>query len=198
MARGTVPAIVTAIGAFLVYDFFFIEPLHTFTVRDPAEWLNLLLLLVVGIVVGRLAGRERDRAVAAIEGEREAPALFNISFTLATGSDASADFGRIAEIVRDESTANRVWITVGETVVGRHRRPVVPAAPSTPAVHVVLRRRPGDEPAEWVRVHAPPRAVRGRRGRERHGLSRGDHGGTATLGSIWATRSRELGRPGPR
>ena len=54
--RGTGPAIVTAIGAFLAYDFFFIEPYYTFTVRDPAEWLNLLLLLVVGVVVGRLGG----------------------------------------------------------------------------------------------------------------------------------------------
>ena len=78
VVRGTGPAIVTAVGAFLVYDFFFVEPYHTFTVHDPAEWLNLLLLLVVGIVVGRLAGRERDRAVAAIEGEREASAMFKV------------------------------------------------------------------------------------------------------------------------
>ena len=66
--RGTGPAIATAIGAFLVYDFLFIEPHYTLTVRDPAEWLNLILLLVVGVVVGRLAGRERDRAVAAHRG----------------------------------------------------------------------------------------------------------------------------------
>ena len=62
VARGTGPAVVTAIGAFLVYDFFFTAPHLTFTVSDPAEWLNVLLLLVVGVVVGRLAGRERDRA----------------------------------------------------------------------------------------------------------------------------------------
>ena len=61
-SRGTGPAVATAIGSFLAYDYLFIEPLHTLTVRDPAEWLNLILLLVVGIVVGRLAGRERDRA----------------------------------------------------------------------------------------------------------------------------------------
>jgi len=72
--RGTIPALATAVGAFLAYDFFFIEPTFTFTVRDPEEWLNLVLLLVVGSVVGRLAGRERERAETAIQGRREATA----------------------------------------------------------------------------------------------------------------------------
>ncbi len=80
----------TAIGSFLVYDFLFIEPLHTLTVRDPGEWLNLILLLVVGIVVGRLAGSERDRAIAATEREREARTLFNVTFTLATERDPAS------------------------------------------------------------------------------------------------------------
>ena len=39
--RGTGPAIATAVGAFLVYDFLFIEPYYTLTVSDPGEWLNL-------------------------------------------------------------------------------------------------------------------------------------------------------------
>ena len=59
VAAGTTPAIVTAIGSFLLYDFLFVEPFYTLTVRDPTEWLNLLLLLVLGTVVGRLAGEQR-------------------------------------------------------------------------------------------------------------------------------------------
>ena len=35
VAAGTTPAIATAIGSFLVYDFLFTEPLYTLTVRDP-------------------------------------------------------------------------------------------------------------------------------------------------------------------
>ena len=97
VVRGTVPAIATAIGSFLAYDYFFIEPTFTFTVRDPAEWLNLSLLLTVGIVVGRLAGRERDRAIAAVEGEREATAMFNISFTLAGERDPGSALRPVAE-----------------------------------------------------------------------------------------------------
>ena len=35
VAFGTTPAILTAFGAFLVYDFLFIEPIFTLTVHDP-------------------------------------------------------------------------------------------------------------------------------------------------------------------
>ena len=52
---GTWGAIVAAVASFLLYDFLFVLPLYTFTVSDPGEWLNLLLLLFVGIVVGQLA-----------------------------------------------------------------------------------------------------------------------------------------------
>ena len=114
--RGTGPAVATAIGSFLAYDFLFIEPLYTLTVSDPAEWLNLILLLVVGVVIGQLAGRERDRAVAAIEGEREARALFSVSFTLATERDMAAALPAIARMVSEEVRASRLWIVVGEAV----------------------------------------------------------------------------------
>jgi two-component system, OmpR family, sensor histidine kinase KdpD len=196
VARGTGPAIATAIGAFLAYDFFFIEPRLTLTVRDPAEWLNLLLLLVVGIVVGRLAGQERDRAIAAIEGEREASAMFNISFKLATERDTAAALGPIASIVQSETRASRIWLVVAEALAA-DTATGVSSPPITPVVHVVLRRRPGDEPAEWVRVHVPGRA--GKAGQTpaesayRVAISAGDQ----TYGSIWMTRPRGLGDPDP-
>ncbi len=155
--RGTGPAITTAVGAFLLYDFLFIEPFYTLTVDDPSEWLNLLLLLVVGIVVGRLAGRERDRAVTAIEGEREALALFNVSFTLATERDQTAALSAIARMVCDEIRALRVWVVVGEAVAA-DTAPAGSPLPGSRVVHSTLRRRPGDAPAEWVRVHAPSRS----------------------------------------
>ena len=194
--RGTGPAVATAFGAFLAYDFFFIEPLHTFTVRDPAEWLNLLLLLVVGVVVGRLAGRERDRAVAAIEGEREASAMFNISFTLSSERDTASALDPIATIVRDETRASRVWITEGDALAADTAREASPA-PAAPIVHVVLRRRPGDEPAEWVRVHAPGRG--GKSGASPKDISYriAITAGERTFGSIWVTRPRALGDPDP-
>src|SRR5690349_3350769 len=40
---GRGPAILTSIAAFLAFNWFFVEPLHTFTVADPSEWFALIL-----------------------------------------------------------------------------------------------------------------------------------------------------------
>lgn len=192
--RGTVPALTTAVGSFLLYDFLFIEPYYTLTVHDPAEWLNLSLLLVVGVVVGRLAGRERDRAVAAIEGEREALALFNVSFTLANERDAAAALPAIARMVRDEIRATRVWVIVGEAVAA-DTAPAGSRPFGNRAVHSTLRRRPGDEPAEWVRVHVPTQAQKAAQLQAESAYRVVIAAGGNTLGAIWATRPRELGDP---
>ncbi len=192
--RGTGPAVATAIGSFLVYDFLFIEPLHTLRVQDPGEWLNLILLLVVGIVVGRLAGSERARAIAATEREREARTLFDITFTLATERDPALALAAIARMVCAEIEADRVWIMVGEAIVA-DTAPAGSAAPRNPAVHATLRRRPGDEPAEWVRVHAPGGTQQGTRSGDETAFRVVIVAGGRTLGAIWAIRPRGLGDP---
>jgi len=194
--RGTGPAVATAIGGFLTYDFFFIDPRYTLTVHDPAEWLNLLLLLVVGVVVGRLAGRERDRALTAIEGEREATAMFDVTFKLATERDTSAALAPVAGILQTETLASRVWITVADALAadtaGSQGSP-----PVAPAVHVVLRRRPGDEPAEWVRVHAPGRGGKPGQSPAEHAYRVAITADDQTFGSVWVIRPRGLGDPDP-
>ncbi len=194
VVRGTGPAIATAVGAFLLYDFLFIEPFYTLTVNDPSEWLNLLLLLVVGIVVGQLAGRQRDRAVAAIEGEREARALFNVSFTLATERDPAVALTSITKMVGEEIRATRAWLVVGEAVVADTAAPGSPLPPSR-VVHSTLRRRPGNQPAEWVRVHAPSRAPASTRQGADNAYRVAITADGANLGAIWAIRPRALGDP---
>ena len=63
-AAGTLGAIVAAIASFLLYDYLFVLPLYNFTVADAGEWLNLVLLLFVGIVVGQLVALQRSRTPA--------------------------------------------------------------------------------------------------------------------------------------
>ena len=192
--RGTGPAVATAIGSFLAYDFLFIEPVYTLTVNDPAEWLNLILLLVVGVVIGQLAGRERDRAVAAIEGEREARALFNVSFTLATERDMAAALPAIARMVSEEVRASRLWIVVGEAVA-TDTGPAGSPIRANPAVHSTLRRNPGEVPAEWVRVHAPGRNAKTAESMPTNAYRVAISASGRTLGAIWLLRERELGDP---
>jgi two-component system sensor histidine kinase KdpD len=89
----------------------------------------------------------------------------------------------------------RVWIALGdddasEAVVADSG---TGSRPSLPPVSWVLRRTPGDEPAEWIRVH--------RTGTKPRGASDFDvfrvriEAGAAVIGSIWGVRRRADGTP---
>src|SRR5258708_28941172 len=45
VAFGRGAAIFASIVAFLTFDWFFVSPIHQWTVGDPSEWLSLLLFL---------------------------------------------------------------------------------------------------------------------------------------------------------
>src|SRR5436189_4176044 len=42
VACGRGPAVFASIVAFLTFDWFFVDPIHHFTVSDPEEWVSLL------------------------------------------------------------------------------------------------------------------------------------------------------------
>src|SRR5204862_7889096 len=75
-------ALGAAVLAFLTYDFFFTEPRYTFTIRDPEEWLALVIFLVVAAVTSNLAARERARRDQASRQARTATLLYDLSRVL--------------------------------------------------------------------------------------------------------------------
>jgi two-component system sensor histidine kinase KdpD len=196
---GTPGAIGASIGAFLLYDFFFTEPRYTFTIRDPEEWLNVLLLLFVAILVGQLTATLRRQTEAAREREREARALFRVSRALATRSSTLDASRSIVDGVVTDTAATRAWIEIADP--GGLDRVVVDTNPDRPrptttAVYV-LRRTDGDAPAEWTRVHMATRV----QGRASPGSPVGLHkvlmeAGGRRVGALWAVLPRTDDRPG--
>jgi two-component system sensor histidine kinase KdpD len=75
---GLRPALFASALSFLAYNFFFIEPLHTFSVAEPHEWLTLFVLLAVAVLTSAIAGRARDQARTALERARLAEEVNNI------------------------------------------------------------------------------------------------------------------------
>jgi len=195
---GSAAAVATAIGAFLVYNALFVEPIGTLLVSDPREWLNLLLFLLIGLLVAQLAGRQRERAEAALVRERQARALYQVSRALATSPNARDALPAIAGILRTEQVGSRAWVSLAD---GQGpERPVAdsggPRAPAVPATHQVVRLATGDELPEWVRVHDPrfgsPGSVPG--GEASYRVPIETPGGSR--GSIWVARERAAGTPG--
>lgn len=97
---GSGPAIFASLAAFLAFDWSFVEPVHTFAVAEPTEWLALLLFLVTGAITGELAGGQRRRAIDAAEREREATLLYAVTGVL-VGPDLVPALRSVADQLRD-------------------------------------------------------------------------------------------------
>jgi two-component system sensor histidine kinase KdpD len=196
-AAGAVGAVVASIASFLLYDFLFVAPTFTFTVANAGEWLNLALLLFVGVVVGELTALQRQRTEDARERAREARALFRVSRRLATRASTMTVLRGIAEGLRAETSMDRVWIALGaddasETVAADSSTDPRPTLP--PAVSV-LKRMPGDEPARWVRVHRQTAKVRPTPAADVEPYRIRIEAAGEPLGSIWSLRPRDRGAP---
>jgi two-component system sensor histidine kinase KdpD len=101
VAFGTGPAIVASVAAFFAFDFFFVEPIHTFTVSNAEEWVALGLLLMTGTITGYLAAALRGRARAAQRREREAAVLYDV-VQLMNDPDLNSALAVVAERLRRE------------------------------------------------------------------------------------------------
>jgi two-component system sensor histidine kinase KdpD len=198
VAFGIVAAVATAVGAFLVYDFLFVMPTGALVVADPQDWLNLALLLLLGIVVGQLAGMQRARAETAVLRERQALAQYRVGRELATTPTAGAALPSLVQILRAEIGATRVWVGVGPGVAGE--RVVAdtdsPGAAAVSPAYEVLQRRAGDETPRWVRIHEPRPASADSRDPRVQCFRVPIAIGGASAGSIWLLRARSAGPPG--
>ncbi len=195
VAAGTRAAVAAAIGAFLVYNYLFTEPLYTFAISDPGALLSVVLLLFVGVVVGQLAAMQRARAELALARGREARAAFGVSRVLATRESTAEALAQIADVLRAETGMDRIWVGFGADPTSE-RVATDTAADRPRSTHGrvrVLQRKPGDEPAAWALVHPPGAAARGPVGRDLYRV-RIEASGEA-LGSIWAMRDRAIEAP---
>jgi two-component system sensor histidine kinase KdpD len=150
---GTWAAVATSAVAFLVYDFLFTSPRLTLTVSDPAEWLSLLLFLIVAVVIGRLAALQRERAEEADRRVREGVALVAMSRDVAMATSFEEAAAEIALRLQADAEMDEVWVeaveTPGRAVAWTGLQPPDPAgSPWT------LVRSEDGESSEWIRVHA--------------------------------------------
>ena len=108
---GRGPAFLVSVVAFFVFDWFFIQPFHTLTVADPAEWLALMLFLLTAAITSQLAAGQRQRACEAEQREREAVVLYDV-VRLMSDPDADRALRSVAERLRQELGLTAVAIGV--------------------------------------------------------------------------------------
>lgn len=135
---GLFSAVAASFLSALAYNFFFIEPVYTFTVTEPQELLSLLVFLVVAVLTGSLAGRVRDQSKAMRARAQSIQSLYDFSQRLsgaarlddvlwaATAHLQKARGGRIVFLLPDDGVLHlrSAWppdieLTAGEASASR-------------------------------------------------------------------------------
>jgi two-component system sensor histidine kinase KdpD len=84
------PAVLAAVAASLLLNWYFTAPLHTFTIQEPRELLALLLFVTVAVAVSSVVHLAARRAVQAARAREEAASLLELAQTVLGGADSPA------------------------------------------------------------------------------------------------------------
>ncbi len=98
---GLTLATTTAVVATLAFNYYFLPPVHTFTVADPQNWIALLAVLVTAIVASRLSERARREAENAHRRRKEVERLYFLSQQLLATENVMELLNSIPQFVRD-------------------------------------------------------------------------------------------------
>jgi two-component system, OmpR family, sensor histidine kinase KdpD len=87
---GLRPAIFMAILATLVFNYYFLPPIGTFTIADPQNWVALVAFLVTAVVASQLSERARREAEDANARRAETERLYRFSQQLLLDDNVAA------------------------------------------------------------------------------------------------------------
>jgi two-component system sensor histidine kinase KdpD len=73
---GSRPALLAALIGVCCFNFFFLPPIHTFSIAEPQNWVALAAFLITALTAGELSARARRRAEEAESGRREIERLY--------------------------------------------------------------------------------------------------------------------------
>lgn len=77
-------ALFASLLAFFTFDLFLVEPHYRVTARQPEQWLALWIFLTTAVVTGQLVSRLQSQIAEARQRAREAAALADASWTVAS------------------------------------------------------------------------------------------------------------------
>jgi two-component system sensor histidine kinase KdpD len=125
---GFMPAVVTAVVAFLLANWFFTPPFHTLTIEEENHLVALLAFVIVGAVLGVSVSSAARRRAQAVQAQAEAETLARLSGSLLSEQDPvpalmsgmrSAFACTSVAVLRHEGDGWRVESSAGDPVPQR-------------------------------------------------------------------------------
>jgi two-component system sensor histidine kinase KdpD len=90
------PAVAGSVASFLLYDWFFVPPVGTFTVRGPAELLELIVLLAVALVTSQLASSLRRSQATAEALAADTRSLYGMATAMLRATEVTSGLAMIS------------------------------------------------------------------------------------------------------
>ena len=115
---GLAYAVGVSVLSMLAFNWFFLPPTHTVSLRESENWVALAVYLLTAIVVSELAARARRRAADAEQREREASVLARASAALLQAEDVPSQIAVIAD-----DAARALGVVGGRIELDSRRRP---------------------------------------------------------------------------
>src|SRR6476661_6040992 len=103
-------AIVVAVAGMLVFNFFFLPPVRTFTIADPQNWIALFAFLVVAVIASNLSAAAQQRAREAIARRNEVTRLFDLTRDVLLTTDTAGAVDAVARHVARRFELARVAV----------------------------------------------------------------------------------------
>jgi two-component system sensor histidine kinase KdpD len=126
---GLGPGIISALFAFLSFNYLFIKPYYTFAVHQPTDLVILMVFLIVAMVISQLVGRARMGLATAKDRERDATQLYELSVTL-VGLHDDLMIGRVlADFIQTTFMGECLELDIGTT---RAHMIILPDGATTP------------------------------------------------------------------
>jgi two-component system sensor histidine kinase KdpD len=124
VAYGLVFAIAVSVASMLAFNWFFLPPVHTFTLADSSNWFALAVYLGTAVVVSELAARSRRRAASAEQRERESALLADLATELLRGRLLEEELEEIAS-----RAAGVLGVASAQIELGAAKRPPKGSSP---------------------------------------------------------------------
>ncbi|HEX7545877.1 MAG TPA: DUF4118 domain-containing protein, partial [Gemmatimonadaceae bacterium] len=147
---GRVLGIGIGAASFLVFDWFFLRPLHTFVIANPLDWLVLIAFLATSIVAAQLLHREQESARIAGARADEVDRLATLGAEALAAARAEDALAAVASMIRESTDADSCSVYIaGE--LGMRLGAASPASVASSAM-------PAPPLVEWVAKEGAPAA----------------------------------------
>jgi two-component system, OmpR family, sensor histidine kinase KdpD len=117
--HGLIPALITALLGVLTFNYFFLPPRHQLAIAHSQDVVELVVLLIAAVVVGRLAAVARERAAVAesraglaADREREATLVAEVASAILAGDSVDTQLESIGRRVASATGATRARVVL--------------------------------------------------------------------------------------